>query len=204
MKLILLTAPEDIMSEWDTLKEVLEYNLVDYLHIRKDNTDKEYITKIINSLYKKDRPKIILHGHPEIANKYKLGGYHHKSESEYDDKMQTSFQTKAFHSIAEVINCKHPYKYGFLSPIFDSISKKGYPANFNHEELKEFLNSDRKPFPIMALGGVSPDNISVCKELGFDGVAILGTFWKHIFVHKKLDVLNQIIGMIKQHESKIR
>ena len=47
MKLILLTTPEDIMSEWDTLKIVLEMDLVDYLHIRKDNPDEVYITKII-------------------------------------------------------------------------------------------------------------------------------------------------------------
>ena len=192
MKLILLTTPEDIMSEWDTLKIVLEMDLVDYLHIRKDNPDEVYITKIINSIHKKHRHQLVLHGQNGIANHYKTGGLHHKSNSEYDSSHQTEFQTKAFHSIEEIKNCKHPYKYGFLSPIFDSISKEGYKANFDLTELKTFLTSDEKPFPIIALGGVCTDNIEQCKTLGFDGVAVLGSFWGEIFLHKKLAVLSKI------------
>ena len=196
MKLILLTAAENMMSEWDTLKEVFEQGLIDYVHIRKNNQDKAYITKILNSLYKKDRPKIVLHGHPEIANKYKLGGYHHKSQSKYDSTIETEFQTKAFHSIEEIKNCKHPYKYGFLSPIFDSISKPGYTGNFNLDELKSFLKSDEKPFPIIALGGIELENIDKIKEMGFDGVAILGAFWRNMFLNKKLDTLKKIKASI--------
>lgn len=196
MKLILLTTPENIMSEWDTLKEVLEMDLVDYLHIRKDNKDEDYITKIINSIHKIYRGKLVLHGQAAIANHYKIGGLHHKSFSDYDGSHETEFQTKSFHSIEEIENCKYPYKYGFLSPIFDSVSKKGYGAKFDYSELKEFLNSDRKPFPIVALGGIKVDNIQMCKDLGFDGVAVLGSFWGEMFVHKKLKVLQDIKSIL--------
>lgn len=192
MKLILLTTPEDIMSEWDTLKIVMKTDLVDHLHIRKINKNKEYITKIINSLYKIDRPRIVMHSNNDIANHYQLGGLHHKSNSEYDPKHKTEYQTKAFHSIEEIKACKHPYKYGFLSPIFDSISKEGYKAKFDLEELKTFLHSGEKPFPIIALGGIESSNISQVKELGFDGVAILGAFWRNMFLEKKLSVLREI------------
>ena len=64
-----------------------------------------------------------------------------------------------------------------MSPVFDSISKQGYKANFNKEELKKFLKKERK-IKIMGLGGVTEDNYSELINLGFDGGAFLGSVWK--------------------------
>jgi len=196
MKLILFTTPENLMSEVDSLEHLMDLG-VDYVHVRKDNKDFDYITKIINSIPKKYREQVILHGHQDIAEHYRLGGLHHKTDSEFIPDCQTDFQTKAFHSIEEIKACKYPYKYGFLSPIFNSISKPGYDAKFTEEELKEFLNSAEKPFPIMALGGVDATNVKKAKELGFDGVAVLGAIWSHLFLHKKISVLQELKELVK-------
>lgn len=195
MKLALFTTPEDLMSEIDSLEHLLEEG-VDFLHVRKDNKDHDYITKIINHIPKKYRPWVVLHGHKDIAEHYGLGGLHHKSGTNFLDDCQTDFQTKAFHSIDEIKECKYPYKYGFLSPIFNSISKPGYDATFNEEELKEFLNSNEKPFPVFALGGVDVENVEKAKALGFDGVGVLGAIWSQIFLHKKIKVLKELKDLL--------
>jgi thiamine-phosphate pyrophosphorylase len=192
LKLVLFTTPEKLMSECSTIDELLKLGGIDYLHIRKDTGDDEYVRKIVNRLPKGVRNQLVVHGHQEVAEQYKLGGLHHKSNSVFNPECTTEFQTKAFHSIDEIKGCKLKYRYGFLSPIFDSISKADYNANFDYEELKEFLHSDQKPFPIYALGGVYPGNIQKCKELGFDGVGILGAIWGEIFLHKKIEVFEKI------------
>jgi len=67
--------------------------------------------------------------------------------------------------------------YGFLSPIFDSISKQGYAAaKFDPDHLRAALH--RCQLPIIALGGISPSNVGRAAELGFSGVAVLGSVWQ--------------------------
>jgi len=67
----------------------------------------------------------------------------------------------------------------FLSPVFDSISKFGYKAKYNNQELKEGIAAWKKKHSqkLFALGGVAAENIAELEELGFDGAALLGTVW---------------------------
>jgi len=68
----------------------------------------------------------------------------------------------------------------FLSPIFDSISKFGYKAKYNRDELKEGIaawKNLKRSQKLFALGGVSAENIAELAELGFDGAAVLGAVW---------------------------
>ena len=192
LKLALFTTPENLMSECSTLDDLLTLGGIDYMHIRKSTDDVEYIRKIVNRLPKNVRSQLVIHGHQDLAEQYKLGGLHHKSNSSFIDSCTTDFQTKAFHSIEEIKQCKDPYKYGFLSPVFDSISKSDYKAKFDLNDLKVFLMSNEKPFPIFALGGVNQYNIQQCKDIGFDGVGILGAIWSEIFRHKKIEVFETI------------
>jgi len=191
MKIALLTSPVKMMSECDTLEYLLEEGL-DYLHIRKEEEDEPYVRKIVNTLPKSTRGQLVLHGYRELAGVYEGVNFHHKSGSSYFNNFKTGFQTKAFHSIEEIKACKEPYEYGFLSPIFDSISKKGYKAAFNESELKEFLASEEKKFPIYALGGINVENAKRAKELGFDGIAVLGAIWGELFSHKKISVFKAL------------
>ena len=84
------------------------------------------------------------------------------------------------HGFTEVQHLPFHTDYVFLSPVFDSISKKGYRAGFDDPEiLKAFLaNSQQK---IIALGGINQERIQTCNELGFDGYAMLGHIWNKYF-----------------------
>ena len=63
----------------------------------------------------------------------------------------------------------------FLSPIFDSITKEGYRGAFDYRLLEERLPRIDKP--VVALGGISADNIYSTFALGFAGAALMGGLW---------------------------
>jgi len=80
------------------------------------------------------------------------------------------------HSFEDVEALEGKEEYCFLSPIFDSISKVGYTAAFDKQELKTFLKKDRKT-KVIALGGLTEENYLEVEEMGFDGGAFLGSIW---------------------------
>lgn len=77
--------------------------------------------------------------------------------------------------------CRGELDYVFLSPIYSSISKPGHggegaAATFpDADALASALAGSR--YPVLALGGVTPDRFSELAELGFAGAALLGSIW---------------------------
>lgn len=81
--------------------------------------------------------------------------------------------TRSCHSLAELHDCDE-YVYSTLSPIFPSISKPGYKADF---QLVNLPNTIRE-CNVVALGGVTPDKTPMLQALGFEGAAYLGYVWQ--------------------------
>lgn len=85
----------------------------------------------------------------------------------------------SFHTLADLGVCRGELDYCFLSPIYSSISKADYPANPDFEDRDELaagLVGSR--YPVLALGGVTPDKFAELQELGFAGAALLGGIWQ--------------------------
>jgi len=82
------------------------------------------------------------------------------------------------HTLEEVRLWKPLCQYVFLSPIFNSISKEGYLAAFSRESLREAHRDGTIDRQVVALGGISPQEIHLCHALGFGGVAVLGWLWQ--------------------------
>lgn len=61
--------------------------------------------------------------------------------------------------------------YYFFSPVFPTSSKPNQPAT-GVGPLREFCQAAR-PVPVFALGGVTPERVSVCRDAGARGVAVL-------------------------------
>lgn len=192
MKLVLVTYPDKMMGEIDTIKELLNKDGLDVLHIRKPEYTEEKVAHYLNYLPKPARERTILTGHPELVIQYNLSGLHHTSATDYIFDFPKP-QSKSFHSVEEIMNCTHPYSHGYISPVFDSISKKDYPSNFSKEELIE-LNKNT-PFPIYALGGIDETNISELKEMNFDGAVILGGIWNQVVTAKLYIAFNKMVEL---------
>lgn len=61
--------------------------------------------------------------------------------------------------------------YYFFSPVFPTASKPDQPPT-GIGPLRAFCQT-ASPVPVLALGGITPDRVSACREAGARGVAVL-------------------------------
>lgn len=140
MKWIVITMPEFIRNEANYIEQLFESG-IDLLHLRKPEANLEDYEKLIKKIDTKWYQQIVIHDHFELCEKYHLHGIHlNKRNSEIPKDFKGSI-SRSCHNFQEVMTAlgtpnkkdtkenapaiKSIYDYVFLSPIFDSISKKG-------------------------------------------------------------------------------
>jgi thiamine-phosphate pyrophosphorylase len=115
-----------------------------------------------------------LHSHYGLAGTYRLKGIHGKLPLDAPAGISIS---SSFHSLRECIQTGHRCDYAFLSPVFDSISKRDYKSGLDKNELTALLKNRPGGNKLIALGGIDEQTIPVALGYGFDGVAVLGALW---------------------------
>lgn len=181
------------MGEYETMDWLFAQG-VDRYHVRRPEATFEQVKNCLNRVRKEYRSKTSIHSRHELKSTYAPCGIHHTSNSEFDSNFQGT-QSKSFHSIEEIKNNKHAYDFGFLSPVFPSISKVGYKADFDEKELQKL--NEETPFPLYALGGISHETAKKAKELGFAGVVLFGTIWEEIRITKIEDNFNRLCEIVR-------
>ena len=180
MKLIAITKPDFYDGEAAFIKRLFESGF-DIVHLRKPycrdvarRVHIDCICNILNELSSEERSKIVVHDYPELYYEFSLKGIHiNKNIVKYPEGYQ-GFKTRSCHSLEEVKLYKDDFDYVFLSPIFDSISKQGYKSAFTQDELRRASEEGIIDEKVVALGGVTYDRISLLKDLGFGGAAMMG------------------------------
>lgn len=179
--IVVISNPTALADEQAIIKQLFDEGL-EIFHIRKKEYSEIELRTFIEQIPEKYFSKIVLHSHYHLAEEYNLKGIH----VPFDFKSEASKQSLSvsFHSLDEVEKFENKFDYGFLSPVFDSISKEGYKSKFDFSELKTYLvnkkisnNGTRKGL-VIALGGIDEDKIEKVKELGFSGIALLGAIWQ--------------------------
>lgn len=190
--LIVLSSPRPMLNEYDPMNNLFQEGMEYYL-LRKPDQEKQKVINFLNPISMERRKKIIVHSYPDVAEKYKVGGIHLSSTQDINEipKDWTGLKGKSCHSLEEIKSIDGKLDYVFLSPIHDSISKEGYLSRFTEEELQSFLKKERKT-KILALGGINAANAKSTLELGFDGLAILGTLWNEVVFTKMMNNFNLI------------
>lgn len=182
MRLIVLTPPGYYENETLLVNRMFENNLP-LLHLRKPGYDREHLRAYLKKIDRAYRSGIVIHSGYELAEEYGLRGIHikgsgirHKDSiiSRYESCDNLSISISC-HSLEELESCSEKPDYSFLSPVFDSISKSGYKAGFEYDDLEDILKKVR--IDTVALGGCNAGNISKVKDLGFSGAAFLGAVW---------------------------
>lgn len=170
-KIIAITSPVFFPREAERINKILSDDEVSLVHIRKPNSSIFEIEKLISQIHPNFYSKLKLHDHFELLDKYDLGGVHMNSRNpkSHPKAKETSI---SIHSLDEISGVKE-FDYYFISPIFNSISKRGYKAQFDLNVLSQKINGTRA----IALGGVTPDKYSFLKSMGFIGGALLGYFF---------------------------
>jgi len=176
MQLIVITPSGRTENEAKKINALFAAGL-EILHLRKpDFSKKEYI-QLLEEIEEKYHPKIKLHAFFELRENYNLLGVHlNKRNPNYTGNKNVTI-SKSCHSIEE-LDAITEYDYVFLSPIFDSISKKGYCSNFSDAVLTKASLDGKINQKVIALGGINEDTIPMVKKYGFGGAAALGSIWE--------------------------
>ncbi len=193
MKLILLTPPDFFVEEDKILTALFEEGL-DLLHLRKPGTEPVYSERLLTLIPECYHSQIVVHDFFYLKDEFNLRGIHLNGRNPEPPVGYKGHLSKSFHNMEELKNEKKNFNYVFLSPIFDSISKSDYTAAFGMDALEEASARgiiDRK---VMALGGITTENMDIVRNLGFGGAVVLGDLWNRFNIHSTLDyksLLNQ-------------
>lgn len=191
MKWIIITSPEFLSGEAIFIDKLFSQGL-DLLHIRKPDAPLEAYKLFLLQIPKQWYSRIVLHEHFALAEEFGLHGIHlNRRYSVAPNAFHGSISCSC-HTIEEVITQKESKDYVFLSPIFDSISKVGYHAAFSPTLLKQAAIENLIDEKVIALGGITANNISLVKEWHFGGVALLGDIWKRMSDSQVDEYLNHI------------
>ena len=112
-----------------------------------------------------------------LKEEFNLMGIHLNARNPKEPHDYSGHISCSCHSVEEVKNKKHFYDYVFMSPVYDSISKEGYNSPYTAEELRLAAKDKIIDNKVMALGGITPDNILEVKDFGFGGAVVLGDLW---------------------------
>lgn len=176
MKLVIITTPDFFVVEHLIINALFDEGL-DALHLRKPGSSAVLFERLISLIKEEYRKRIVIHDHFHLKKKYGLGGIHLNSRNPQLPDNYHGNVTCSCHSLEEVEQYKKKMKYVFLSPIFNSISKKGYSSAFDEKTLREAADYGIIDSKVIALGGVSSENIPLLRDYGFGGGAILGAIW---------------------------
>lgn len=191
-----ITQPFFFKNETELIIQLFK-NGLDNLHLRKPEATKDEIIRFLSTIDSSFHNRITIHSHYSLINEFDLRGIHctQKGKDSFFEISRTNIKKSiSTHSFAEILALDYEFDYVFLSPVFNSISKQGYSPTLSQNEIKEFLNLYKK-FPIYALGGITPNNIAMCKIMGFKGVALLGYVWES---KNPSDVLKMLFSTLNQ------
>ncbi len=176
--IIVITPEEFAQNETELINELFQEGL-DLLHIRKPFISSEEMTDFIQKINSEFHHQLVLHSHYDLAKNFNISRFHFR-EIDRQNGLFTSFTdtiiSTSVHAIETFNELNKEWEYAFISPVFPSISKKGYGESSNVlNDIKRRNNSNVK---LIALGGINEKNIQKVFDGRIDGVALLGAIWE--------------------------
>jgi len=186
MKLIVFSSHDSFHSEPRHVVQMFEHGL-EAFHLRKPDFSSKNLCEYLKLIPSKYHDRIVIHSHHKLAKKFNLKGVHF-SRVHRNKKYNSKFKyllfrlkfgniliTRSCHRIHKLEENPKRYAYVFLSPLYDSISKEAHGGLFSERHLAKALAQKKRK--VFALGGVDKTKFTELKELGFEGVALLGAIW---------------------------
>lgn len=176
MKLIVITRPDFFEGEAEWIEAMMRAGLP-VLHLRKPAATAAETEALLRAIAPEYRGRIVLHDHFELAERYALRGIHLNGRNPEPPAGYRGRISRSCHTLDEVRRYKGRCEYVTLSPIFDSLSKRGYAAAFTAAQLAEARADGTIDERVIALGGITEENLEQVGRMGFGGAALLGTIW---------------------------
>ena len=199
--LAVLSLPGVFPGEADCMEALLSEG-VGRLHLRKPAATAEELETLVQRLAPQWAERLVLHGprSRELALRYGVRNVHGAVGYKDGDGLSGGGpvidggglrMSTSVHGWDEFSRLPAGLEYAFISPLFDSISKRGYRANAG------LLGQPAEELPCLAvgLGGVSDETIGSMLEEGWKGAAVLGWIWEEPQqAVKRFEALQKIIA----------
>ena len=179
MKWRVITQPDFIPGEALFIDRLFSHGL-DLLHLRKPESDIRDCKRLLDKISPEWLTKIVVHDYFELCSEYGLGGVHLNGRNPMPPQGHKGTLSRSCHSLEEIETYMTCCDYLTLSPIFNSVSKQGYMAAFTADQLLAAKSKGLINQKVVALGGVTLQNIPQVKDFGFGGVAVLGDVWQRV------------------------
>lgn len=186
MKLILLTSPDFFVEEDKILTTLFEEGL-DYLHLRKPNSEPVFCERLLTLLPEEYHSRIVVHDHFYLKEEFNLMGIHLSHHNPTPPPDYKDMVSRTCYTLDEVKIHKVDSKYVILKNVFDSISEPNYRSRFTAGDLAVAARQGVIDRHVMAQGGIALENIPEVAEYGFGGVVIRGDLWKRFNIHRGYD-----------------
>ncbi|MDR1417522.1 MAG: thiamine phosphate synthase [Prevotellaceae bacterium] len=175
MRLIVITSEAELEDEAYALNLLFERGM-DTLHLRKPSATEADLGRLLLKVRAEFHERIVLHSCFALAQSFRLKGVHLNRRSPACPQPRPASLSRSCHAIAE-LEQSDELDYVFLSPIFDSLSKKGYTRAFTEEDLLQARAKGLIGKKVVALGGISATTLPLAAAYGFGGAAVLGALW---------------------------
>ena len=177
--IILISPSSQKSGEIELLSRFFDAGLMRY-HLRKPDWSADELSEFLDQVPDQHLSKIVVHRCPSLLNDFPLAGYHHTSTEDIQDLEGSC--SRSLHQISELKTLKSSLDYAFFGPVYHSISKKGYTPKISLSEIFTFFKSGKlnelvKVPKIYALGGIRRKKVRKLADIGFYGVALLGSVW---------------------------
>jgi thiamine-phosphate pyrophosphorylase len=180
--MIVITSPIRIANKIDTIHSLFESGL-ELLHIRKPDFSEAEIKSFLSEIKTDFRQRLVLHSHHQLAAQFGIDRIHftERTRAETPEEHLNEWKEKGFtlstsiHQMMDFEELSNYFDYAFFGPVFESISKLNYVSNLDFK--KELEQRKNNKTALIAVGGITPDNIKTALEYGFDDVALLGSIW---------------------------
>jgi thiamine-phosphate pyrophosphorylase len=177
MKLIVISPEGHDPRESRVLGALLEQGLERY-HVRKPTWMEEELEAWILGLPVEWRKRLVLHQHHALVARLGLLGIHDK-DTGLSKHMSTG--SRSCHDMDSLLSALGKHPHVIFGPVFPSLTKPGYgpEPDYSWADFKKILASKRVASGtlVYAIGGITAEVLPYCAELGFDGVAALGSIW---------------------------
>ena len=127
--------------------------------------------------------RLMIADHAPLCGRFGLQGLHLSeiARGSITDETFNSYKEKGWvlstgiHSPLSLHLAGNTWDQLLLSPIFNSISKKGYLSGF---DAGFRLDKDGYDGHVLALGGINDKTANKARDMQFDGIALLGAIWE--------------------------
>lgn len=178
--MLIVISESDFRPQEATIVNALFQAGLDLFHIRKYEASDKELSELIAQIEPEYRQRLVLNHHHELGLSLGLKRFHYSErdrkewqKAHWKGMSSELIYSTSVHTMEEYNDLPDYFSYAFLSPVFDSISKSDYKG------VKfDFSKRQNKATKLIGLGGIQASNAQDAIQMGFDGVALLGTIWK--------------------------